>query len=276
MNLATVFGILAGVGILSTAVFFSTANPGVFLDLPGLAIVLGGTAAATFICYPLREVMRVLNMFLLAVGREELPIGSYIDEIVRIARTAQAKGKVHLERSLPGIDNMFLRESVQMLVDGYNREEIKAILDTRIAQAYEQEMSAAGIYRNMARLAPAFGIMGTLVGIIGMLQAMGRDPTALAHGMAVALTTTFYGVILANLFFLPIAVKVERRIEERAVLMMVIRDGVLFIYDKTPAAIVLDKLKGYLPPRRWDSIQTRRRLPEAMAEAPQAAAGGGL
>lgn len=257
MNVATVIGIICGMGVLSYATYLSTDSAWVFINMPGLAIVLGGTMASTFICFPLKEVMRVFNTFLIALKREELPINNYIDEIVKIARDASSKGKVHLERTLPGIENEFLQNAIQMLVDGYSREEIKEILETQIEQTYQQEISSAGIYRTMSKLSPAYGIIGTLIGLIGMMQSMSGGLAQIGSQMAVALTTTLYGILLANLLFLPIAIKVEKRIEERVALMCVIRDGVLFIKDKTPAAIVLDKLKAYLPPRRWESVGKR-------------------
>jgi len=263
VNIATVIGIVFGVLILSLATYFSTDSAGVFVNFPGLAIVLGGTLASTFICFPLKEVMRVFNTFLLALKREELPTDHYIEEIVDIAREASSRGKIHLEKSLPGIENEFLQSAIQMLVDGYSREEIKEILETRIEQTYQQELSSAGIYRTMAKLAPAYGIIGTLIGLIGMMQSMSVGLGNLGAHMAVALTTTLYGILLSNLIFLPIAIKVEKRIEERVILMCVIRDGTLFIKDKTPAAIVLDKLKAYLPPRRWASIDRREAEGEA-------------
>jgi chemotaxis protein MotA len=259
VNVATIIGIVIGMAVLGFATWFSTASALVFLNLPGLAIVLGGTAAATFICYPLKEVARVLQIFLIALGREELPIGEYIGALHSFADVASRGGTMRLEKKLPGIENEFLKDAMQMVVDGYPREEIREILDTRILQAYEQEMSAAGIYRTMSRLAPAFGIIGTLIGLIGMMQAMGADLREIGPAMATALTTTLYGILLANMVFLPIAVKVEKRIEERAILMSVIRDGVLLIKDRTPALIVLDKLKAYLPPRRWGSITVQRK-----------------
>jgi len=258
VNVATVIGFVAGVIVLGAATYFATDSARVFLNLPGLAIVLGGTLASTFICFPLKEVARVFNIFLTALKREELPIGNYIESIVDIAREASMRGKVHLEKSLPGIENEFLQNALQMLVDGYSRDEMKEIMETRIEQTYQQELSSAGIYRTMAKLSPAYGLIGTLIGFIGLMQAMGGGALAtLGQHMAVALTTTLYGILLSNLFFLPIAVKVEKRIEERVLLMCVIRDGVLFIKDKTPAAIVYDKLKAYLPPRRWASIGIR-------------------
>lgn len=255
MNIATVIGIFFGITILGFATYFSTDSVGVFINAPGLAIVLGGTLASTFICFPLKEVMRVFNTFLIALKREELPTDDYIEEIVQISRQAATRGRMHLERSLPGSENEFLQSAIQMLLDGYSREEIREILETRIEQTYQQEMSSAGIYRTMAKLSPAYGIIGTLIGLIGMMQTMSGGLVNLGGHMAVALTTTLYGILLAHLIFLPISIKVEKRIEERVVLMCVIRDGVLFIKDKTPPAVVLDKLKAYLPPRRWSSIE---------------------
>ncbi|EHJ49617.1 MotA/TolQ/ExbB proton channel [Solidesulfovibrio carbinoliphilus subsp. oakridgensis] len=257
MNIATVIGIVFGITILGFATFLSTDSAGVFINFPGLAIVLGGTLASTFICFPLKEVMRVFNTFLIALKREELPTDNYIEEIVEIARHASTRGTIHLEKALPGIENEFLQSAIQMLVDGYSREEIQEILDTRIEQTYQQELSSAGIYRTMAKLAPAYGMIGTLIGLIGMMQSMSVGLGNLGAHMAVALTTTLYGILLANLILLPIAIKVEKRIEERIILMCVIRDGTLFIKDKTPAAIVLDKLKAYLPTRRWSSIERK-------------------
>jgi len=257
VNIATIFGIVAGIFVLCAATYAATDSVQVFLNGPGLAIVLGGTIAATFICYPLREVMRVMGLFVSAFTAEELPIGNYIKDIVEISKNA-ARGEEHIERSLKGMENEFLRDGLQMLVDGYSKAELEEILNNRIQQFHDQETNAAGIYRTMAQLSPAFGIIGTLIGLIAMMQSMGEDMARLGPAMATALTTTLYGALFANMIYMPIATKVERRVEERTILMCVIRDGILFIKDKTPAPIVMDKLKGYLPPRKWSSITQGR------------------
>jgi Flagellar motor component len=255
VNIATIIGIICGVAILCGATYMSTDSVDVFLTPAGFAIVFGGTIAATFICYPLKEVMRVLSVFMTALGAEELPIGNYIKALVDLSKQASAHGEEHLETLIPRIDNEFLRDGLQMLVDGYSKHELREILDNRIQQFHDQEYSAAGIYRTMARLSPAFGIIGTLIGLIAMMQAMGEDIAAIGPAMATALTTTLYGALFANMFFTPIAIKVEKRVEERTILMCVLRDGILFIKEKTPAPIVRDKLTGYLPPKRWSSIK---------------------
>lgn len=258
MNIATIIGIIFGMAILAAATYTSTDSIGVFINIPGIAIVGGGTIAATFICYPLREVMRVLKVFMMAMGADELPLENYINVIVNLSKQVAAKGEENLEGSLKSIENEFLREGLQMLVDGYSKEEIKEILDNRIQQYHEQEHCAAGIYRTMAALSPAFGIIGTLIGLIAMMQGMGGNVGSIGPAMATALTTTLYGALFANMFFTPIAIKVENRIDEITLLMRVIRDGILFIKDKTPSAIVMDKLKGYLPPRKWATVKASK------------------
>lgn len=258
MNIATIIGIFFGIAILAVATYTSTDSVGVFINIPGIAIVGGGTIASTFICYPLREVMRVLKVFMMAMGAEELPLENYIKVIVNISREMSSKGEEHLEKNLKSIENDFLRDGMQMLIDGYSKDEIKEILDNRIQQYHEQEYSAAGIYRTMSTLSPAFGIIGTLIGLIAMMQGMGEDVSTLGPAMATALTTTLYGALFANMLFMPIAIKVEKRIDEITLLMCVIRDGILFIKDKTPPAIVMDKLKGYLPPRKWATVKAAK------------------
>lgn len=257
MNVATILGIVFGVATLCLATWHSTDAVTVFLNGPGLAIVLGGTVAATFICYPLAEVMRVFGLFGLALKAEELPTGNYINVLVALSREVGQGGEAHLEKRIKSIDNDFLKNGLQMLSDGYAKEEIREILDNRIEQYHEQEMRAAGVFRTMASLAPAFGLVGTLIGLIAMMQSMGGNIAGIGPAMAVSLTTTLYGVLLANMVFTPFAIKVEKRVEDITILMCVIRDGILFIRDKTPSAIVMDKLKGYLPPRRWSSIRAK-------------------
>ncbi len=260
MNIATIIGFLVGVAVLVYATFSSTESVLIFLNLPGLAIVFGGTFAATFICYPLKELLRVFAMFSRALRREELPIGHYIREIIYLANQAASQGRLKLHLEIKATENYFLQEGLQMLVDGYPAEEMEAVLRTRIENTYRQEMAQARIFRTMAKLSPAFGITGTLIGLISMMQSMGGGSfEQIGPGMAVALVTTFYGLLLANLIFLPIAVKVESSIEERVLLMNIITDGLLLIQAKMPPPMILDKLKAYLPPRRWASIRPRQK-----------------
>ncbi len=258
MNAATIIGFIFGVVVLVYATYSSTETIIVFLNLPGLAIVLGGTFAATFVCYPLRAVLRVIRLFGRALRREELPIGYYIREIVYLAKQASRQGRLKLELEVRATENYFLQAGLQMLVDGYPPEEMEMVLRTRIENTYRHDMAQAQILRTTAKFSPAFGIIGTLIGLIAMMQSMGGGSfEQIGTGMAVALVTTLYGLLLANLVFLPIAVKVESSIEERVLLMNIITEGLLLIQSKMPAEMILDRLKAYLPPRRWASIRPR-------------------
>jgi len=256
MNIATIIGLVFGLGILFYSAYSSSGGDLMrFLDIPGLCIVLGGTFASTFICYPLKNVLGVFQTFLQALKADELPIVNYINAVVALAKTATQKGQISLEKELTQIDNFFLQSGIQMLVDGYSKDEIQNILVTRIENIYEQQMLGVEILKTMSKFCPGFGIIGTLIGLINMLSAMGTDMSALGGAMAVALLTTLYGIFFSNLFFIPFAIKVEKRIAERIILMNVIRDGILFIKDKTPSSIVMDKLKAYTNPDNWESIK---------------------
>ena len=258
MNIATVLGALIGMGVLVFATVETTSSTRIFLNTSGMLIVLGGTTAATFICYPLKEVFRVFHVFLSALKREELPLERYIAEIQYLARQASAKGKLRLEREAEGIENAFLQEGLQMVADGLPPEQIRTGLETRIETTYARVMSEASIFRTMARLAPAFGIVGTLIGLVSMLQSMGTgNMEGLGPAMATAFIATLYGCVLANLVFYPIAVKVERRIEERTLAMHLIKEGLLLIAVRTPAELVVDKLRAFIPPRKWAGIRRR-------------------
>lgn len=258
MNVTTILGIISGITVLVGAIYSSTRSIALFINFPGLAIVLGGVVAATFVCYPLKDVFRVFHVFLSVLKREDLPMGNYIHEIQYLARQTLIKGTLKLEHELEGIENFFLKDGIQMIVDHYPKQKIRDIMETTIRNTYQREMADAAMFRTMAKFSPAFGLVGTLIGLISMLKNMGTGSIEeIGPAMALALITTFYGIILANLFFYPVAVKFEQRIEERTLLMNIIMEGLILITEKTPPDLIKDKLKAYLPPRKWTSIRPR-------------------
>lgn len=258
MNITTITGIIFGITVLLSAIFGATKDVSLFVNLPGISIVLGGVIASTFICYPLKDVFRVFNVFLATLKKEELPIGNYIHEIQYLAQRAMVKGTLKLEHELEGMENFFLKDGIQMIVDHYPAAKIREIMETTIDNTYYRELREASIFRTMAKFAPAFGMVGTLIGLITLLQNMGDlGSKEIGQAMALALVTTFYGIILANLFFFPIALKYEQRVQDRKLLMTIIMEGLILITEKTPPDLIKDKLKAYLPPRKWTSIKSR-------------------
>lgn len=257
MNIATLIGFIFGTLIFSVAIFQSTENPDIFWNAIGLAVVLGGVTAATFICYPFKKVIMVFVTFIKVLKPDDIHITNYIAEIHHLAQLS-ISGTAKLEKSLTGIKNYFLKDAVRMVVDQYPTESIRHVLSSTITQTRKREYREAAVFRSMAKFSPAFGMIGTLIGLIVMFQGLNQnDMGGIGGAMAVAMMTTFYGILMANLLFLPIAIKLEDRIEERTVLMTVIMEGIILVAKKTPPPLVLDELKAYLPPRRWTDIKTR-------------------
>jgi chemotaxis protein MotA len=265
MDFATTLGIILGFGILGTAIFFGASEAAkFFVNIPGIGIVLGGTIAATLLSFPLREVLRIFKVVLVVFKKEKESLGPHVDEVVELARSARL-GITEIEKVLPNVKNPFLRDGIQMIVDGYAEEEIRDILENRIINRTVREHAEANVFKTMGKFAPAFGMLGTLIGLVGMLASLGEAGAEAAKNigpnMAVALITTFYGVLLANLLFNPIAEKFESRVQKETILQNMLIEAVSLLYNKKHPLIVREKLNSFIPPREW-----KREGEEAKAE----------
>ena len=214
MNPSTLIGILASIILLAVVMIFSAEDPMLFLDLPSLAIVLVGTLAATFISYPLSEVLRIFGLFATVMRNEKLYTQDDMEELVEISRKWMGGNLRQVEEALDQVRNPFLRTGVQLVVDNTPEEDIIELLQWRISRLRAREHAEAQLFRVMASFAPAFGMVGTLIGLVNLMFLLGDgDMASIGRQMAIALITTFYGVLLANLVFKPVAVKLERRTE---------------------------------------------------------------
>ena len=142
-----------------------------------------------------------------------------------------------------------------MLIDQYPAAKLRHIMTISINNTVDRELSEAAIFRTMARFSPAFGMVGTLIGLIVMFQNLGSNPGVIGAAIGVAMMSTLYGLLFANLIFNPIAVKVERKIEDRERLMRLIMEGLLLVSNRTPPQIVRDELKGFLPTGKWTDLK---------------------
>lgn len=249
MNIATIIGILMGVGLVSGAIYHEAGTFVYFINIASLMIVIGGTAASTLVSFAINDVFNVFKVGIVVLKKEPAKLQDYLGQVLELVRVARRNGTLYLEREIPRIQNYFLKDAVQMLVDGYTVEEITEILDERILYKQEREFSEAEIFRTMAKFSPAFGMIGTLIGLILLLSNMsstGMD--MLGPGMAVALVTTFYGVIFANLIFKPFAVKLERRTKEQTIMMRMVKESILMIAQQWHPTKVQDYLNSFLKP----------------------------
>lgn len=229
-----------GLVLLLLAVTQTAEDASVFINLPGLAIVLGGTLAATFLSYPFGEVIRSIRVFFIILRTEEQYTYHDVKEIVTVAQMLFGSGNiVRVEEIIESVKNPFLATAMQMVVDNVSQEEIAELMDWRIAQLQAKEAAEAQVYRTMAMFAPAFGMFGTLIGLINLLRGLeGHGIEYIGLNMGMALLTTLYGVVLANLVFKPIAIKFERRTEQRVMLMRMVQEGVsLMSRNYSPAFI---------------------------------------
>ncbi len=251
MNPSTLIGILGGLGLFATIFLNAVSDPALFINLPGLGIVIGGTLAATFISYPIREVLSIFRLIGTVLRNERLYTEDDIEELMRITRLFQTGQMPAVEKELRNVNNPFLRTGIQLAVDLTPEEDVLDLMQWRIARLQAKEHAEAQLFRVMAGFAPAFGMIGTLVGLINMMFQLGSGDMALiGQSLAVALMTTFYGILLANLVLKPIAVKLERRTEQRMIVMNMVMQGVSMMFRKRRPTLMRETLNSFVADHR--------------------------
>lgn len=253
MSLPTVLGVLGSFGLFLGAVVFSTDNYWVFLDFPSFIMVICGTIAATFISYEPRYVLLSLKliwriMFAPKIHRNILK--SEVGRVIKWAYTVQKNGFPALEVEAKKISksDKFLRFGVDMVVSGYKGEEVREILTTSVESTFGRNTVQVNILKAMGSTSPAFGMIGTLVGLIIMLDKMGEDPTSLGRGLAVALLTTLYGVLMARLVFMPAASKILQREQIVRFRNYLVAEGLALLAERRSPRYIQDKMNSYLDP----------------------------
>ncbi len=237
----------SGLAIVVAAIGLSAEDPSNFLNLPGLLLVVGGTVAATLVSYPLHEVLRVFRVFAIVLKNERLYAERDINELVEVSKLKLQGQITRADEKLDHIKNPFLRSGMQMVLDGASSEDLITLMQWRISRMRARERAEAQIFRTMATFAPAFGMLGTLLGLINMLSAMDADQfAAIGTNMALALITTLYGILLSNMLFKPIALKLERRTEQRVMLMNMMVEGVLLMQEQRSPAFIRETLGSFL------------------------------
>ena len=207
MDIATLVGI-ATAFLLVVGAIASKGGLGFFIDVPSALIVIGGTIGATLINYPLGDVIGVMSVVKKAFFSGVKQPVSLVPMMVEYAKIARKEGVLALENIEKEIDDPFLSQAVRLVVDGTEPDLIKQVLETEKNYLCERHKIGYGIFETMGTFAPAFGMIGTLIGLVMMLQTM-DDPSSIGPSMSIALITTFYGAVLANIVFLPIAGKLK-------------------------------------------------------------------
>ena len=247
MNPSTLIGIVASILLLGIVLFFSADDPSLFLDLPSLGIVFIGTLAATFISYPLSEVVRIFGLLGTVLRNERLYTQDDIEELVAISKLWVGGNIRQVDDALQNVRNPFLKMGVQLIIDHTPEEDIIKLMHWRIARLRAKEHAEAQLFRTMAAFAPAFGMIGTLIGLVNLMFMIGDgDMASVGQQMSLALMTTFYGILFANLIFKPVAVKLERRTEQRVALMNMVMQGISMMSQRRGPAFMRETLNSFM------------------------------
>ena len=246
MDIATVLGVISAFGLVFLAIFMGGGIQ-LFINLQSLMIVIGGTLGATMINYPLKEVFGVFSVVKKALFTKNTVSNNLIRIFMDFAHKSRKEGILALESELKKVKDDFLIKGVQLSIDGLEPNEIKDILDTELDFIKSRHQLGAEIFTTMGSFAPALGMIGTLIGLVQMLQSM-DDPSTIGPAMAVALLTTFYGSIMANIFCMPIAGKLRTRSKEEALTKEITIQGIMSLSSGDNPRILEQKLQAFIPP----------------------------
>jgi chemotaxis protein MotA len=248
MDLATLIGIVSAFGLVVIAILMNGSLT-IFISPSSLMIVVGGTLGTTMINYPLKEMLGTINVvknaFFAGGG---LATEEVIKKFVDLGSKARREGILALEADVKEITDEFMKKGLQMSVDGLEPQSIEEIMSTEIDYLRARHQVGAEIFQTMGTFAPALGMIGTLVGLVQMLQSM-DDPSSIGPAMAVALLTTFYGSIMANLVCMPIAGKLKGRSKEEALIKEMVVEGVLSLTRGENPRILEQKMLAFVPPK---------------------------
>ena len=253
MDTGTLVGIVLGIGLIVTAIIMG-GTMGSFLNAPGLMVVFGGTLAATLIMQRLKFVLGAAKVGLNAVFDRGHPVETTIETLANLATIVRKEGMLALENEK--VSDPFLAKGIRLAVDGMSPELIRATLSSERNSLRRRHYRGQQLFRFMGTTAPSMGMIGTLIGLVQMLQTL-DDPSSIGPSMAVALLTTFYGAVLAFLLMIPVANKLESRTEEESASMTVVIEGLDSLVRGENPTLLRQKLETYLSPRERNRKQAK-------------------
>ncbi len=247
VDYATLIGVLGSFAMIGLAMYLGGSMSN-FLNLPGLLIVFGGTLLVTTISFTFEEILRAQVVMLRAVVYHVEKPRRAARQIIDLAEQSRRKGVLTLESRFPQLaHSAFLYHALGMVVDGLPGDEVELVLNSEVKETAQRHLRSAGVLRRAAEVAPAMGLIGTLVGLVQMLGSL-EDPSTIGPAMAVALLTTFYGAVLANMVFNPLAGKLERNSQFETMVNQIYAIGATSISRQENPRWLEMRLNTILPP----------------------------
>lgn len=248
MDIASGAGVFIAIALILVSIVLGGGSFGAFIDAPSVMVVVGGAIAACLISYPLGNFLSVFGVTMKVFFNALPNVPEIIKQLVGLAEVARRDGLLALEGKTGEIDHPFILLGIQMAVDGARPEVMEDIMRTEIDAVATRHRDGKGLLDCMGRFAPAFGMIGTLMGLIIMLGDM-SDPSKIGAGMAVALLTTLYGAIVSNVVFLPFAEKLGFYNKQELVAMDIIIRGIMAIQAGENPRVIEQKLNTFVPPK---------------------------
>lgn len=251
MDIASLIGLILAIGLIVASIAIGNAPFTAFIDIPSMLVVVGGASAAALICFPISTMLRAPVIALKVLLNRSEDRLALIKQIVELAETARRDGLLALETKVSEIEHPLVRTGIQMAVDGSSPEVVEEVLRTEVEAIATRHREGKNIMDQLGRFAPAYGMIGTLMGLIMMLQDM-SDPSGIGAGMAVALITTLYGAIVANVFFSPFAEKLGLMSRHEMISFEIAIRGVMAIQSGESPRAIGQKLRTFLHPKQRD------------------------
>lgn len=261
MDITTIVGVVIGFVLIFGGIMVGSdgIDPGKlmnFVDVASIVIVLGGTVAAVVASYPLPALKQIPKHLKIMMDGKKFDPMQYIEILVELAQFARKNGLLALEERAKDLEDPFFRQGIMLIVDATDPDRVRDMLNNDLDYLSERHDEGAGMYEKASALAPAFGMVGTLIGLVNMLKGMDMDSggaSKMGEDMSVALITTFYGVVLANLIFSPIAKKLRIRNNEEYLCKQIIIEGVLSIQSGENPKFLKEKLTSFLAQQHRES-----------------------
>lgn len=244
MDIASIIGVVSGMGFILGTILLGGSIMA-FVNIPSILVVIGGTLAATLVGYPLSDFLKVFKFTMKIFMFKIQPAEEIIANLVETSNKARKGGLLSIEGDIQSTSDPYLAQALQMTVDGVKTADIAAIMQKKMALTKKTLDVGSNMFSSMGSYAPAFGMIGTLIGLVQMLANL-DDPSSIGPKMAVAMITTFYGAVAANLFFIPMADKLSGRNEEEIINMNIIFEGIISIREGEHPKLMEDKLNIYL------------------------------
>jgi chemotaxis protein MotA len=249
VDIATLIGLVLAFGLVVFAIGSGISS---FIDPPSAMIVIGGTIGVMLVSYPLGDVLKIIGVAMKTIIYKLPAPKDVIAQLVEFSQVVRKEGILALESRVGDVDNPFMAKGLQMAIDGQEPNEIEDILYMEMEKLKDRHSKGADLLTQMGTMAPAMGMIGTLVGLVLMLQNM-SDPSSIGPSMAVALLTTFYGALIANLVALPMSAKLKSRSKDELLLHEIILTGIQSLVAGENPRVMEQKLLGFLPPKERQS-----------------------